>query len=154
LAELKITDQCEVVLHYHLALEDGTLVDATTPEAPLIFTTGDGTLTPALEAHLYGLQEGEKAHFIIAPGVAWPIPDRANHHLLPRSQFAPHLDICPGNIIEFDLPSGEAIAGTVVAAKGESVIIDFNHPLAGKQVTFKVEVIEIRPLCASGRGDA
>lgn len=132
----------EVTLHYRMRLEDGTVVDETEAE-PLTFTVGDGTLIPGLESFLTGLAAGAEERFLIAPEEAFGLRDPDNVHTLARSEFPAEMPLEPGTVIGFSTPSGEELPGMVVEADADRVMVDFNHPLAGHQLTFEVRVVAV-----------
>ena len=142
---LTIGAGCEVTMHFTLALEDGTIADASVDGEPMTFTMGDGTLIEGLEMVLYGLKAGEKQSLSIEPRDTFGFPDEESIHTLPRSEFSDDLKIEEGMIIGFSTPSGEEIPGAIMEIKDEEVRVDFNHPLAGHEVVFSVEIVEIKP---------
>lgn len=133
----------EVALAYRLALADGTEVDSASVETPFLFTVGDGSLIEGLENLLVGLTVGEKQAFLIAASDAFGVADPDQLHTLPRGQFDATMALEPGTVIGFESPSGDEVAATVVEADEDSVVVDFNHPLAGRDLQFEVEVLSI-----------
>ncbi len=132
-----------VLMHFTLSLADGTLVDSSQDGDPLSFSLGDGTLDAGLESLLLGLHAGDKAQFKLAPGQAFGEPDAGNVHHMPRGDFPPDMALAEGAVVEFTTPGGDAVAGTVLAIGDESITVDFNHPLAGRQLSFQVEIIDV-----------
>ncbi len=130
-------------MQFHLALEDGTEVDSTGNGEPLEFTMGDGTLHEHLESHLLGLRAGDRERFLLGPEEAFGFRDPDNVHAMPRAEFPAEMNLEPGMVIEFDTPSGEAIPGTLTEVGEASVAIDFNHPLAGRNLVFEVEIVSV-----------
>jgi len=143
--EKGIQPDSKVVMHYTLTLEDGTVADTSRGDQPLRFTLGDDTMIAGLERVLYGLKPGDHQVLRIAPADAFGYPDESNIHTLPLTDFPEHMELEPGVIIEFALPSGEPVPGTVTELRGDEVVVDFNHPLAGHEITFDVEVLAIDP---------
>jgi len=142
---LTIGPGCEVTMHFKLTLEDGTVADSTIDHDPITFIMGDGSLIEGLELALYGLKEGDKQVLSIDPREAFGFPDEENIHEMSRSEFPDDMNIEEGMIIEFDTPSGERVPGALKEIKGDSVVVDFNHPLAGHEITFDVEILKIKP---------
>ncbi len=136
---------CEVTMNFNLRLRDGTIADASEPGEPLIFTMGDGSLIQGLELALFGLKVGEQQTLEIAPHDAFGFVDETNIHLLPREEFDPSLPLEPGIILGFSTPNGTEVPGTIMDVEGDSVKVDFNHPLAGMPVIFSVEILAIKP---------
>ncbi len=142
---LTIGEGCEVTMHFTLALEDGTIADATIDGEPMTFTIGDGAMIQGLEMVLYGLKVGDKQSLSIDPRDTFGFPEDENTHTLPRSEFSDDLNIEEGMIIGFSTPSGEEIPGAIMEIKDDEVKVDFNHPLAGHEVVFTVEIVNIKP---------
>lgn len=142
---LTIGPGCTVTMHFQLTLEDGTIADSTIEHDPIQFVMGDGSLIEGLELALYGLKVGDKQVLSIEPREAFGFPDEENIHEMSKSEFPADMNIEEGMIIEFDTPSGERIPGALKEIKGDTVVVDFNHPLAGHEITFDVEIIDIKP---------
>ena len=142
---LTIGPGCEVTMHFQLTLEDGTVADSTIEHDPIQFVMGDGSLIEGLELALYGLKQGDKQVLSIEPREAFGFPDEESIHEMSRSDFPEEMKIEEGMIVEFDTPSDERIPGALKEIKGDTVIVDFNHPLAGHEITFDVEIIDIKP---------
>lgn len=142
---LTIGAGCEVTMHFTLALEDGTVADASVDGEPMTFVMGDGTLIEGLEMVLYGLKAGEKQSLSIDPRDTFGFPEDDNIHTLARTEFSDDFNIEEGMIIGFSTPSGEEIPGAIMEITDEKVKVDFNHPLAGHEVVFTVEIVDIKP---------
>ncbi len=142
---LTIGYDCEVTMHFTLALEDGTIADASVDGEPMTFTMGDGTMIEGLEMVLYGLKVGDKQSLSIEPRDTFGFPEDENIHTLARTEFSDELKIEEGMIIGFNTPSGEEIPGAILEIKDNEVKVDFNHPLAGHEVVFTVEIVNIKP---------
>ncbi len=132
-----------VTLHFSLHLRDGTLVDESRGGAPLVVTIGQGELVAGLEQCLLGLRAGDRRNFEIAAGDAYGPSLNNNIQSLPRDAFPPDMDIKPGMVVGFELPSGEEVPGTVVSMGDADVVIDFSHPLAGHDLVFDVEILSV-----------
>ena len=134
-----------VTLHLSLTLEDGRVAESTFDDEPLTFTMGDGTLVRGLELGLYGLQPGDRQRLALHPEQAFGLHDPGKVHRLPRADFGAGIEPEPGLIVGFDTPAGEEIPGTVLSLDADSVVVDFNHPLAGRNVIFDVEILDVVP---------
>lgn len=132
-------------MHFSLSLADGTVADSTREGEPLRFVMGDGTLIEGLELVLYGLKEGDQQCLSIEPRDAFGFPDEENIHTMPRSEFPADMQLEVGMIIGFSTPSGEEVPGAIQEIKDDEVVVDFNHPLAGHEVIFDVEILEVKP---------
>jgi FKBP-type peptidyl-prolyl cis-trans isomerase SlpA len=121
------------------------VADASIDGQPMTFNIGDGTLVEGLEMVLYGLKVGDKQSLSIDPRDTFGFPDEDNIHTLPRTDFPDDLNIEEGMIIGFSTPSGDEIPGAIIEIGDEDVKVDFNHPLAGHEVVFTVDIVAIKP---------
>jgi FKBP-type peptidyl-prolyl cis-trans isomerase SlpA len=145
MTEQRIGSQTQVTLHFAIRLENGDLVDSTEGKAPATFCVGDGNLLPGFEQALFGLKSGDKRSLPISPEQGFGQPNPQNVQVMPRSQFT-DMPLSEGLLIIFqDAAKGE-LPGVVKAFDEQQVSIDFNHPLAGKPLTFEVEIIEVKGL--------
>lgn len=138
-----IASDSRVRLHFALRLEDGSLVDSTfeRPE-PAAFAMGDGSLLPGFERKLLGLAAGDRRSFQVLPEEAFGMPNPQNLQVFARSQFE-GMELSEGLVISFaDAASGE-LPGVVQQITTEQVVVDFNHPLAGKTLQFEVEIVAV-----------
>lgn len=137
------TKGAHVEIHYRLILENGFVADATGAD-PITLELGSGEILPGLEDLLVGLEPGDHREFAIEAGTMFPFREQAAVQQMPRSQFPENLPLEVDYIYEFDSPAGEAIPGRIEALDANSVTVDFNHPLAGQNFTFEVDVISVR----------
>ena len=143
---LVIDADSEVILHFDLKLEDGSAADSTrVNNKPAKMVMGDGSLTPNFEACLLGLKKGDKKAFTLAANDAFGEPNPNNIHYMDRSRFGAELSIEEGMILAFAQPDGSEIPGIIRSVAGDSVTVDFNHPLAGQTVIFDVEIVDVKP---------
>ncbi len=143
--DLIITPGSKVRLHFSLALENGAIVDGTEDGEPMTFTLGDGTMIEGLELALIGLRAGDRQSLSIPPETGFGHPDPDNTRELPLADFPAELQPEPGLIMSFSTPEGDQIPATIMAVEGDRVRVDFNHPLAGHEVIFSVEILEVFP---------
>lgn len=133
-----------ILAHYVMHLEDGSVAESTYHhEQPVKFVLGDGSLSESLEAALIGLKVGDKASVTLKPHEAFGLPEEANIMNLPRSHFQAELPLEEGLIMEFNQPNGMVLPGVIRRVMDDLVLVDFNHPLAGRTVTMTVEIMEI-----------
>ena len=137
-----------LTLHYRLSGPDGADLVNTFNDKPATLSMGAGELAPAMEARLLGLAEGTHESFDLAAGEAFGErnPDmlqRVKRSLLdelgdPEEQY--HV----GDVVQFPTPDGQgAYAGVLREVDGDVLVFDFNHPLAGRPVTFEVKLIGV-----------
>lgn len=139
----RINQDSEVTLHFTLKLPNGDIVDTTTNKAPATFKVGDGSLLPGYEQSLYGLKAGDKRSFEIEPERGFGPGSEQNIQTMPRDNFS-DMELEPGLLIIFKDAAGGEMPGVVKTIHDSTVEIDFNHPLAGKVITFEVEIIAVK----------
>jgi FKBP-type peptidyl-prolyl cis-trans isomerase SlpA len=141
--EQRIGPGKEVTLHFALKLANGDVVDSTFDKQPATFKVGDGNLLPGFEVALYGFKAGDKRSLQIEPENAFGQPNPQNVQVMPRSQFA-DMELSEGLLVIFNDAANAELPGVVKAFDDAQVTVDFNHPLAGKTLSFDVEIIEVR----------
>lgn len=137
-----ITEKSQVTLHFELSLEDGQVVDSNFEQSPASFTFGDGSLLPAFEEALLGLADGQEASFIMPPEKAFGVHNESNVQRMPRTQFS--MDLEEGMVVSFADMSKNELPGVIAEIGDEEVVVDFNHPLAGRALTFKVQIVAVQ----------
>jgi FKBP-type peptidyl-prolyl cis-trans isomerase SlpA len=140
-----IGNSSQVILHFDLTLEDGTAADSTrVNDKPAKMVMGDGSLTSNFEACLLGLTIGDKKSFTLAPNDAFGMPNPDNIYHVDKTKFTADMDLSEGMIMGFSQPDGSELPGIIRSIAGNSVTVDFNHPLAGQTVVFAVEIIDVK----------
>jgi FKBP-type peptidyl-prolyl cis-trans isomerase SlyD len=142
-----------VQLDYKLYGPEGELVDESELGAPMEYLHGHGEVPEALERALEGLQPGATKRVELAPGEAYGPHDPEGIIAVPRESFPPDREIVPGDVVAVqvqdeegrDLP-GESIDMRVVEISPEAIVLDANHPLAGRGVAFEVAILAVRML--------
>ncbi|MFV2056443.1 MAG: peptidylprolyl isomerase, partial [Thiohalomonadales bacterium] len=137
---------CEVSMHFRISLRDGEEVESSFDEPkPFLFTIGDGMLGAGLEAAIFGLHAGDKQDLEIEAGIAFGVHDSENIHAMSVQDFSTQeMNIEPGMVVEFTVPNGEPVLGTICELDGDHVDVDFNHPLAGRAINFEVEIFSVK----------
>ncbi|KTT13475.1 peptidylprolyl isomerase [Pseudomonas oryzihabitans] len=144
MAEITVGPDTRVTLHFAIKLQNGDVVDSTFDKAPATFTVGDGNLLPGFEQALFGLEAGAKTSLTIPPERGFGQPNDGNLQTMARDDFT-DMELSPGLLIIFSDAAGGEMPGVVKSYDDEQVIIDFNHPLAGRMLTFDVEILAIEP---------
>lgn len=143
--DLTIGPGTRVTLHFSLALDDGTLVDSTLDREPAVFDVGDGSLLPGYEKALFGLRSGDHSRFDMKPEDGFGQHNPSNIQRLPRKDFDMGLDLEPGLVLSFADANRAELPGVIVELDDETVTVDFNHPLAGRDITFEVTILAVEP---------
>lgn len=146
MSSVVIAPNTRVTLHFSLQLENGDIVDSTFDKKPATFTVGDGSLLPGFERKLFGLQKGERRQFTVSPEDAFGQPNPNNVQHFKRSQFDPAMELHKGLVISFADAAKSELPGVISGFDNENVEVDFNHPLAGRTITFDVEIIDVEIL--------
>jgi len=141
--EREIVPGSQVTMHFSLSLPDGTEAISTFEEEPLSFAMGDNTLQPGLELGLYGLKAGDSQTLILTPEQGYGEHDPNMVYTMPLSDFPADMQPEVGQIMAFTTPTGDEAAGSILAVEGDEVKVDFNHPLAGREVIYKVEILDV-----------
>jgi len=139
----EITAGSKVTMHFSLTLEDGTVAEDSFDNDPLEFTMGDGSLNEGLELGLYGMQIGDEETLTMSAGQTFGFHDPDNIHEMPLSDFDPHTPIEAGMIIGFTTPAGDEVPGMIKLVSTEFVTVDFNHPLAGHDLLYRVKILDV-----------
>jgi FKBP-type peptidyl-prolyl cis-trans isomerase SlpA len=136
-----------LTLHYRLRDADGVAFVDTFATRPATLSLGSGELAPAMEARLLGLEEGSEQSFALAAGEAFGERDPTLVQRVRRATLDAEGDVDGdyrvGDVVRFPAPGGQSIAGIVRDVDADAVVFDFNHPLAGRPVTFDVRLIGV-----------
>jgi FKBP-type peptidyl-prolyl cis-trans isomerase SlpA len=140
---MKIAPDSFVTLHYALRLEDGSEAVSTFDLSPATLQMSGGQLADTLERCLLGLEAGDRRDFALAPGEAFGEHNPRLVEWIARAAFPAGVELQQNALIEFNAPGGEGFAGFCRQLNDTQALIDFNHPLAGKPLTFSVHVIGV-----------
>ncbi len=139
-----ITNDSVVTLHFTIKMKDGSVADSThNMGKPAKFVMGDGSLSENFEQCLVGLQSGENKAIELKAQDAFGMPNPDHIHHMDRTKFVGETEVEVGTIMAFSGPDGMEIPGIITEIAGDSVTVDFNHPLAGQDVTFEVEILSV-----------
>ena len=133
-----------VLIHYTLKNDAGGVIDSSSGGDPLAYIHGQGNIIPGLEKALLGKQQGDKVSVKVDPAEGYGVRDDALVQQVPRRSFGGVPDIKPGMQFHAQTGHGHTRVVTVTAIKGDMVIVDGNHPLAGENLNFDVEIAEVR----------
>ncbi|WP_407312407.1 peptidylprolyl isomerase [Pseudomonas sp. nanlin1] len=145
MTEQRIGQNTEVTLHFALNLENGDTVDSTFDKAPATFKVGDGNLLPGFEAAIFGFKAGDRRTVTVLPENAFGQPNPQNVQVMPRSQFE-GMELSEGLLVIFNDAANTELPGVVKGFDEAEVTVDFNHPLAGKTLSFEVEILSVTAL--------
>jgi FKBP-type peptidyl-prolyl cis-trans isomerase 2 len=132
-----------VSIHYTGTLADGTTFDSSQGRDPLTFQMGEGQIIPGLESALSGMSVGEEKTVTIPSDQAYgPLNPQAVQQV-PRDAVPADIPLDLGTQLQVQTPDGRALPVVVTEVTNEHVMLDANHPLAGKDLTFAVEVVGV-----------
>ncbi|MFQ3171469.1 MAG: FKBP-type peptidyl-prolyl cis-trans isomerase SlpA [Oleispira sp.] len=147
----EIAADSKVSMHFALRTEgvatDGTRtkdeVDSTFNTKPAEFVLGDGNLLPGFEEFLIGLTAGDHKTFMVPAEKAFGQTNPQNVQEMKRSSFAGDMPLSPGLVVSFADAAKAELPGVIKSIEQDYVIVDFNHPLAGKNLEFEVQILTV-----------
>ena len=139
----KVKDGDTVKVHYTGKLEDGSVFDSSVSRDPLEVTLGEGKLIPGFEKAVVGLEVGDKTTANIASADAYGERRDDLEVTIEREQLPEDIEPEVGMQLQLNQPNGQPVPVQITKVEEENIIIDANHPLAGKDLTFDIELIEI-----------
>ncbi len=140
-----IAADSRVTLHFAIKLDDGTEIDSNFDRKPATFVVGDGNLLPGFEQALFGMTAGQEASLTILPEQGFGMPNPANIQRFKPDQFDADVDLHPGLVMTFQDAANTDLPGVIATVAPDLVTVDFNHPLAGRTLTFVVKILDVAP---------
>ncbi len=140
---MKIENGKTVVIHYEGRLEDGTIFDSSKEREPLEFVFGNGSIIPGLEKGLEGLEKGDKKEISVEAKDAYGERNLDAVQKVPKEQFPNDITPEVGMQLMAQTETAE-VPVTITDVQEDYVVIDFNHPLAGKNLIFNIEVVDVK----------
>ena len=142
MTEVPIGPGTRVTLKFSLSLADGEPID----QAELAtFEVGDGSLLPGFESAIFGMKAGETASLNIEASHGFGEPNKDNVHKMKRNGFK-SMELVEGLVISFKDGNDNELPGVVKEILDEHVVVDFNHPLSGKDLLFQVEIFSVEQM--------
>lgn len=135
----------KVKVHYHGKLRSGETFDSSNGREPLEFTLGTGQVIKGFDEGVKGMQVGDKKTVEIPVGDAYGEKSQDMIIEFPKEQFPPDMNPEAGQQLMMSNGSGQSFPVTVTEVKESSVMLDANHPLAGQDLIFDLELVEIVP---------
>ena len=143
MSETKVTDGQVVSMEYSL-LVDGKEIDSSAGGDPLEYLHGVGNIIPGLEREMGGMAVGDSKKVIVAAEDGYGEMDEEAFLEAPRSEFPGDMPLKPGLEMELTGPEGQPMYARVERVERETVTLNMNHPLAGKELHFEVKVVGLR----------
>lgn len=132
-----------VRIHYTGTLDDGSVFDTSRERDPLEFTLGSGQVIPGFDDAVTGMSVGDRKSTTIPSDRAYGPLNPEARHPFPKDKFPPDMTIELGSQLQLQTPEGQPMMVTVAEINDDNIVLDANHPLAGKDLTFDVELVEI-----------
>ena len=133
----------KVKVHFTGTLEDGTEFASSRQDAPVEFTIGEGALIPGFEEGTIGMAEGDQKTIQLEPTEAFGEKRPELVSKVPKNAIPDHIELSVGLQLQMNSQAGDPIPVTVTDVNEEEVTIDANPPLAGKPLTFEIELVEL-----------
>ena len=138
-----VADDIVVIMEYTLTV-DGEIVDSSEEDGPIEFLHGYGNIISGLEAHLVGLAIGESLQVTVAAKDSYGEFDPEQVVDVPLDEFPEEICVEPGVELEMKDEDGDMLFARIVSVGKSRAKLDFNHPLAGKELTFDVTIVGLR----------
>ncbi len=145
---MNIADKLYVAFDYRLTLDSGEEIDSSSEGQPLGFITGTGQIIPGLEKAMMGMTVGDSLQLSVDPDDAYGQVNPELFQDVPRSQFPGDIELQPGMTFQGQGPQGPIPVNIKEIKDENTVVIDLNHPLAGKKLHFDVNIVEVRETTA------
>jgi len=133
----------KVQIHYTGKLDDGTTFDSSTGRDPLEFEVGSGQVITGFDKAVQGMAEGENKSVKIAPAEAYGERHEQLVQEVPKSALPDEIDPQVGMALQSRSPDGQVTQLTVTGVSDDSITVDANHPLAGRELNFDIELVKI-----------
>lgn len=135
----------KIKVHYTGTLDDGTKFDSSEGKEPLEFVVGEKKVIPGFEKAVVGMEEGQEKEFKIEAEEAYGPKNPQLIQEVPKKALPEGMEVKEGTMLMLKAPTGQNVPATVTEDKGESIMIDLNHPLAGKNLNFKIKLETVEP---------
>ncbi len=141
---LQVENGNTVSVHYRGTLNDGTEFDSSHSRGePLSFQVGSGEMINGFDAALPGMAVGETKNITLTPGQAYGDPNPDAIADVPKEQFPADFNFQVNAMVQGQNDMGQPVVGTINEVKDSTVTIDFNHPMAGKDLNFEIQLVSI-----------
>lgn len=139
-----IQDNDVVSLKYTLYVEDEEM-ESTEEDKPIEFIQGLGQVIPGLEEGIYGLSVGDQKTIAVEAKDAYGEFDPESRQKIKQEEFSEEIPLDVGTFLDFRDDDGDVLSAQIIERDEDTVTVDFNHPLAGKDLVFELEIVGLRP---------
>ncbi len=133
----------KVSVEYTGSFDDGTVFDTSEGKGPITFVAGNNEVIKGFDDAVVGMKKGEQKKITVTPKEGYGDRDENLQQQVPRTVFPPEMKLEKGMGFSFKTPQGQVIHATITEANSESVTVDMNHPLAGRNLIFELKVVDI-----------
>lgn len=141
--DVKIAQDMAVTLHYTVKGPDGNVLDSSLGRQPLTYLHGHGQIVPGLESRLEGAEAGSTVEIHVPAAEAYGDRHPELVFPVPKEQFDPTMELVAGTQVMTQGDHGPLVL-TIVGVEGDKVLLDANHPLAGMDLDFSIQVVSVR----------
>lgn len=145
---MKVSENKVVLFHYALVNSTGEVLDGSRGGNPLPYLHGHKNIVPGLEAAMDGREVGDKFEVVVPPEQGYGQRDEAKVQVIDRQAFADFTELEEGMVCQMEDDNGELQLVGITKIEGEDVTVDANHPFAGIELKFDVEIMEVRDATA------
>lgn len=140
----EVSDGIVVSLEYTLRLDNDEVIDSSEGRPPLEFVQGEHQIVPGLEEELYGMEVGEEKDVVVEPAEGYGERNPEANQVVPRDAFQESVELETGMPIRVSDGSGRTATAFIADVHPDTVKLDFNHPLAGEKLYFRVRIVDLR----------
>ena len=138
-----VQDGMVITLDYVLTV-DGEIIDQSSDAGPIEFLQGYGEIVSGLERALYGMAVGDSKQIAVAAADGYGEVDEEDYAVIPRTEFPDEVPLEVGVELQLRDQDGDVFDAFIEEVREESVLLNFNHPLAGKELHFSVTLVDLR----------
>lgn len=140
---MKIASGKKVTMEYELSLDGGELLESSAQRGPISYTQDSGQMLKGLEVRLEGMTAGEEKEGVVPAAEAYGDEQDMPTLEIPTAEFPGGAEVAVGTEFQAKDPDGNPVTFTVLEVLEEAVRVRLNHPLAGKDIAFKVKILEV-----------
>src|SRR3989338_185345 len=140
----KVQNGDSIKIHYKGTFPDGVVFDSSEGREPIAFTVGEGKVIKGFDAAVLGMKQGEKKSVTIQPADAYGDKNPKLVLPVPKDRLPKDMDPQPGLLLTLQSPDGRVIRAKIDRIENDKIMLDVNHPLAGKTLHFDLELIEVK----------
>jgi FKBP-type peptidyl-prolyl cis-trans isomerase 2 len=141
--EVKMVIEGKLVKVNYTLTVDGNVVDSSKEGEPFEFTAGSSQVIPGFDESIMGMKAGEKKSFQVGPEKGYGEENPKGIQQVPRDKLPADMKPEVGMTLHATMPDGQAIPARIIEVQEDIIVLNFNHPLAGKTLNFEVEVVDV-----------